>query len=83
MIRAVIRSSGSNQDGRTPGLTQPSSAAQESLIRHVYEKANLPFDHTRYFEAHGTGTPIGDPIEMEAIGRVFGSSRSAEEPLYV
>ncbi|KAK3343522.1 fatty acid synthase S-acetyltransferase [Lasiosphaeria hispida] len=83
MIRAVIRSSASNQDGRTPGLTQPSSRAQESLMRQVYEKAKLPFDQTRYVEAHGTGTPVGDPIEMAAIGRVFCSSRSAEEPLYV
>ncbi|KAI0149675.1 hypothetical protein F4776DRAFT_659576 [Hypoxylon sp. NC0597] len=83
MIRAVIRSTSSNQDGHTPGLTQPSPQAQEELIRQVYKKANLPLDVTRYFEAHGTGTPVGDPIEMKAIGRVFRTSRSAEEPLYV
>ncbi|KAI0008226.1 hypothetical protein F4779DRAFT_642004 [Xylariaceae sp. FL0662B] len=83
MIRAVIRSTGSNQDGNTPGLTQPSPRAQEELIRQVYTKANLPFDLTRYFEAHGTGTPVGDPIEMKAIGRVFRTSRSPKEPLYV
>jgi acyl transferase domain-containing protein len=83
MIRSVIRATGSNQDGRTPSLTQPNPRAQEELIRHVYRKANLPFDKTRYVEAHGTGTPVGDPIEMQAIGRVFRSSRSAEEPLYV
>ncbi|KAI5859539.1 polyketide synthase [Durotheca rogersii] len=53
MIRAVIRSTGSNQDGHSPALTQPSPQAQEDLIRHVYKKANLPFDVTRYFEAHG------------------------------
>lgn len=53
MIRAVIRSTGSNQDGYTPILTQPSSQAQEDLIRHVYRQANLPFDQTRYVEAHG------------------------------
>ncbi|KAI1651898.1 uncharacterized protein F4817DRAFT_311507 [Daldinia loculata] len=83
MIRAVIRSTGSNQDGYTPILTQPSSQAQEDLIRHVYRQANLPFDQTRYVEAHGTGTPVGDPIEMKALGRVFREYRSAEEPLYV
>ncbi|KAI8964847.1 hypothetical protein F5Y11DRAFT_57289 [Daldinia sp. FL1419] len=83
MIRAVIRSTGSNQDGYTPILTQPSARAQEDLIRHVYQQANLPFDRTRYVEAHGTGTPVGDPIEMEALGRVFREYRSAEEPLYV
>ncbi|KAI1774512.1 hypothetical protein F4818DRAFT_64374 [Hypoxylon cercidicola] len=83
MIRGVIRSTSSNQDGRTPGLTQPSPQAQEDLIRQVYKKANLPLDVTRYFEAHGTGTPVGDPIEMKAIGRVFRTSRSTEDPLYV
>lgn len=54
-IRAVIRSSYSNQDGRTPGLTQPSKEAQERLIRHTYNKAMLDMGATRYFEAHGTG----------------------------
>lgn len=53
MIRAVIRATGSNQDGHTPGLTQPSPQAQEDLIRQVYNNANLPFDVTRYVEAHG------------------------------
>ncbi|KAI1459907.1 hypothetical protein F4805DRAFT_35615 [Annulohypoxylon moriforme] len=83
MIRAVIRSTSSNQDGHTPGLTQPSPQAQEDLIRQVYKKANLPLNVTRYFEAHGTGTPVGDPIEMKAIGKVFRTSRSTEDPLYV
>jgi acyl transferase domain-containing protein len=83
MIRAVIRSIDSNQDGKTAGLTQPSSAAQQELIRKVYTKANLDFATTRYVEAHGTGTPLGDPIEMEAIGSVFSSVRAPNEPLYV
>ncbi|KAI1151541.1 hypothetical protein F4825DRAFT_354477 [Nemania diffusa] len=83
MIRTVIRSTGTNQDGRTPSLTQPSPEAQEDLIRHVYRKANLSFESTLYVEAHGTGTPVGDPIEMKAIGRVFRPYRSPEEPLYV
>ncbi|KAI0377960.1 hypothetical protein F5Y04DRAFT_168710 [Hypomontagnella monticulosa] len=83
MIRAVIRSTGSNQDGHTPGLTQPSPQAQEDLIRHVYKQADLSLDYTRYVEAHGTGTPVGDPIEMKAIGSVFRECRSNEEPLYV
>ncbi len=53
MIRAVIRATGSNQDGRTPGLTQPSVTAQEDLIRTVYKSCNLGFESTRYVEAHG------------------------------
>lgn len=53
MIRAVIRGSGSNQDGRTPGLTQPSSTSQEELIRSVYQSSGLDYKRTRYVEAHG------------------------------
>lgn len=83
MIRAVIRSTASNQDGQTPTLTQPSPRAQEALIRHAYAKAGLDFADTRYCEAHGTGTQTGDPIEMKAIGSVFRKHRSREEPLYV
>lgn len=83
MIRAVIRSTGTNQDGRTPSMTQPSTDAQEQLIRHVYEKAGLDLGLTRFVEAHGTGTAMGDPIEMKAIGRVFRKYRSESEPLYV
>ncbi|KAI1754183.1 hypothetical protein F4782DRAFT_493555 [Xylaria castorea] len=82
-IRAVVRSTASNQDGRTPGLTQPSIDAQEALIRRTYAKAGLSFGKTMYFEAHGTGTPIGDPIEMKAIGRVFRAFRSPTKPLLV
>jgi acyl transferase domain-containing protein/NADPH:quinone reductase-like Zn-dependent oxidoreductase/SAM-dependent methyltransferase len=82
-IRAVIRSTGSNSDGRTPGITQPSKDAQELLIRETYEKAGLDLKSTRFFEAHGTGTPVGDPIEAGAIGGAFSKYRSPEEPLYV
>lgn len=53
VIRAVISSIGSNQDGRTPILTQPSVSSQEKLIREVYSKAGLGFESTRYVEAHG------------------------------
>ncbi|GKZ24500.1 type I Iterative Polyketide synthase (PKS) [Aspergillus brasiliensis] len=82
-IRAVIRSSSSNQDGRTPGILQPSKDAQVRLIRDTYQKAGLDMGVTRYFEAHGTGTPIGDPIEARAIGTAFRSYRSEDTPLYV
>jgi acyl transferase domain-containing protein len=52
-IRAVVRATGSNQDGRTPQIAQPSGDAQEQLIRSVYRKAGLDLKSTRYFEAHG------------------------------
>lgn len=53
VIRAVVRATGSNQDGRTPGITQPSAESQEQLIRQVYRSCNLGFESTRYVEAHG------------------------------
>jgi acyl transferase domain-containing protein len=55
-IRAVIRSTCSNQDGKTPAISQPSREAQLVLIRDAYAKAGLDLGATRYFEAHGTGT---------------------------
>lgn len=82
-IRAVVRSTGSNQDGHTPGITQPSKDAQETLIRETYEKAGLSMNSTRFFEAHGTGTAVGDPIEAYALGAAFRKSRSSYDPLYV
>nr|UVI57903.1 polyketide synthase [Aspergillus elegans] len=81
-IRAVIRASGSNQDGRTPGITVPSVAAQEQLIRSVYKAADLDPSQTGYVEAHGTGTPVGDPLEVQAIVSALGS-QTRETPLYV
>jgi acyl transferase domain-containing protein len=82
-IRAVIRSTGANEDGRTPGITQPSRQAQERLIRETYRRAGLSLAHTRYFEAHGTGTAIGDPREAQAIGNAFQKYRTPDDPVYV
>ena len=66
-IRAVVRGTGVNSDGRTPGITMPSKEAQETLIRDVYSKAGLDPRDTGFVEAHGTGTPAGDPVEAGAI----------------
>lgn len=83
-IRAVIRSIGMNQDGHTTGgITQPSKDLQVQLIRETYKKAGLDMAETRFFEAHGTGTAIGDPIEARAIGEAFFNSRSEEDPIYM
>lgn len=62
-VRAVIRSSSSNQDGKTPGILQPSKEAQMRLIHDTYQKAGLDMAATRYFEAHGTGLGL---VEMTA-----------------
>ncbi|TQV90381.1 polyketide synthase [Cordyceps javanica] len=83
-IRAVVRGTAINANGRTGGITHPSKSGQESVIRQAYRNAgNLPLADTTYFECHGTGTPVGDPIEIEAIGNVFSSLKSSREPLYV
>lgn len=81
-IRAVIRGTGVNQDGRTPGISMPSSSAQESLMKKVYASAGLDFKDTMMVEAHGTGTAAGDPIEANAIAKTF-ASRKSDVPLYV
>lgn len=80
-IRAIIRDSGINQDGKTETITTPSGEAQEALIRACYERAGLDPGHTTYFEAHGTGTPTGDPIEVGAIASVFKDSRKDSSDL--
>lgn len=82
-VRAIIRGVGANQDGRTPGITQPNCSAQEAMIRETYIKNDLDIGATRFFEAHGTGTPVGDLIEAQAISAVFMDSRSSTDPLFV
>ncbi|WP_329406015.1 SDR family NAD(P)-dependent oxidoreductase [Streptomyces sp. NBC_00704] len=75
-IHGVIVATGVNNDGRTPGLALPSSAAQQALLTRLYEGAGLVADDVAYLEAHGTGTQVGDPLECEAIGRALGVGRS-------
>ena len=82
-IRSVIRATGSNQDGRTPGITQPNPQAQETLIRQTYRDGGLDMFTTRYFEAHGTGTPVGDTVEASAINLAFQKQRPQGTPLFV
>ena len=81
-VRAIVRNSGCNQDGKTAGITMPNGGAQESLIRSVYEAAGLDPKETAYVEAHGTGTATGDPIEAAALGEVFGR-RSDQRPIII
>ncbi|KAL0940537.1 Lovastatin diketide synthase LovF 14 [Colletotrichum truncatum] len=81
-IRAVIKGTGTNTDGRNldavAGLMQPNGEAQEALMRQTYSDAGLDPHETRFVELHGTGTPVGDPIEATAVGRVFGSGNVNE-----
>lgn len=73
-IRAVIRATASNCDGKTPGLTKPSSEAHEALIHASYSAAGLEDDmgRTGFFECHATGTSSGDPEEAKAVANLFG-----------
>ncbi|KAL2167663.1 hypothetical protein VTG60DRAFT_964 [Thermothelomyces hinnuleus] len=86
-IQCLIRGTGVNQDGRTPGLTMPNNIAQTDLIRDTYARAGLnindPKDRPQFFHAHGTGTPAGDPQEAEAISRAFYDGGSCKDPLFV
>lgn len=80
-IRAMIRGTAVNANGKTGGITRPSARGQEDAIRKAYENAgNLPFEDTAFFECHGTGTPAGDPLEVAAVGNVFASSRRSGTP---
>jgi hybrid polyketide synthase / nonribosomal peptide synthetase ACE1 len=92
-IECIVRETGTNQDGRTRGITMPGVPSQAQLIRDVYNRAGLdlykPSDRPQYYEAHGTGTPAGDPVEAEAISTVFFDPEKGKEiletggPLYV
>ncbi|KAI1406986.1 hypothetical protein F5Y13DRAFT_207084 [Hypoxylon sp. FL1857] len=83
-IRAVIRGTSFNANGRTGGITHPSPDGQEACMRRAYERAGgLDMSLTGYFECHGTGTPVGDPIEVSAIGRLFADVKTASTPLLI
>ena len=82
-ILAVIRGSAVNQDGRSSGLTAPNGPAQEAVIRAALKTSKIEPRAVSYIEAHGTGTPLGDPIEIGALGAVFAKGRDASHPLIV
>ncbi len=80
-IRAVILATGTNADGRTIGLSLPSEAAQAALLDRVYGAAQIDPDALAFFEMHGTGTPVGDPVEAAAVGRTIGQRRREALPI--
>lgn len=89
-IEAVIRATGVNSDGHTPGITMPGASSQAALIRETYHRAGLnpSKDRCQFFECHGTGTQAGDPIEAQAISEAFASDGNFQEqrkfePLHV
>ncbi|MFJ6573276.1 amino acid adenylation domain-containing protein [Streptomyces sp. NPDC091292] len=82
-IHAVILSSGVNQDGRTNGITVPNGDAQVTLVRQVCAEAGLVPGDLQYVEAHGTSTPVGDPIEADALARALAVGRAPGAACYV
>lgn len=80
-IYAVIRGSAINNDGATDALTVPSRVAQELVIRAAHGRADVRPNDVQYVELHGTGTPVGDPIEAAALGSAIGSARTDTLPV--
>ncbi|MEK6320974.1 MAG: SDR family NAD(P)-dependent oxidoreductase [Acidobacteriota bacterium] len=76
-IYGLIRGSSINQDGHSNGLTAPNQQAQELLLRDAYRRAGISPGDVQYVETHGTGTSLGDPIEVKALGTVLGIDRPA------
>ncbi|MFH0725407.1 MAG: beta-ketoacyl synthase N-terminal-like domain-containing protein, partial [Pseudomonadota bacterium] len=81
-ILALVRGSAVNQDGPSGGLTVPSGPAQEAVIQRALSNSGVTANDVGYIEAHGTGTSLGDPIEVGALAKVFGD-RPAADPLVI
>jgi myxalamid-type polyketide synthase MxaC len=82
-IRAVIRGSAVNQDGRTNGITAPNGLAQRALLREALQNAGVTAAEIGHIETHGTGTALGDPIEVEAIADVLQDGRPVNRPCWL
>ncbi|MBG1266945.1 type I polyketide synthase [Nostoc sp. WHI] len=82
-ILALIRGSAVNHDGQSSGLTVPNKQAQQALIYQALANAKVEPSQISYVEVHGTGTFLGDPIEISALGSVLGEGRSEENSLIV
>ncbi|WP_163864662.1 type I polyketide synthase [Myxococcus eversor] len=82
-ILALLRGSATNHSGQSSGLTVPNGNALAKVMRAALKSGGVEPEQVGYLEAHGTGTAIGDPIEMEALGRVFGPAHSREDPVVV
>ena len=82
-ILAVVAGTNVNSDGKKTGLTVPSNLAQASLLTEAYAKAGISPNDISYLEAHGTGTPVGDPIEANALATALGKFRPKDKPLLI
>lgn len=82
-ILALIRGSAVNQDGASGGLTIPNGPAQQAVVRQALASGRVEAGDISYVETHGTGTSLGDPIELGALGAVFRSTHDSSQPLLV
>lgn len=82
-ILSVVRGTAVNQDGASNGLTAPNEDAQVALIEAALAEAAVRPSQVSYVEAHGTGTLLGDPIEINALARVYGKERASDQPLVI
>jgi acyl transferase domain-containing protein/pimeloyl-ACP methyl ester carboxylesterase/acyl carrier protein len=82
-VLAVVRGSAVNQDGRSSGLTAPNGQAQQAVIRKALANAHVTPAQIGYVETHGTGTALGDPIEVQALATVLGQDRAAHDPVLI
>ena len=82
-VLALIRGSAVNQDGRSNGLTAPNGPSQEAVIRQALAQAGVQPSQVGYVECHGTGTALGDPIEVQALGSVLAEGRDSDQPVII
>jgi acyl transferase domain-containing protein/NADPH:quinone reductase-like Zn-dependent oxidoreductase/acyl carrier protein len=82
-VMAVIRGTAVNHGGRTSGITAPNGQAQRKVIEAAMADGGIRSEQVGYIEAHGTGTPLGDPIEVEALATVFGKATDKSTPVYL
>lgn len=82
-VLAVLAGTAVNQDGRTPGISAPSVVQQQSCLLAALADAGLKPSDVDYVEGHGTGTPLGDPVELQALAHVFPRADDADKPLWV
>lgn len=80
-VLAVLRGSAVNQDGRSAGFTSPNGVAQQRVVREALSQAGVPPESVSYVECHGTATPLGDSIEVQALAAVYAGGRGPDDRL--
>ena len=82
-VLAVVKGAALNQDGASTGFTAPNGIAQQEVIYKALENADVSPESVDYVETHGAGTPLGDPIEINALAEVYGKNRTMDNPIRV